>query len=377
MSRRTRDPDSPIPDTPIWRYRLFWYLSYAYYQKRHPINATTSLVKAGLRRLEDLLYARAWRDLPIDAPIFIVGPHRTGTTLLQTLLSLHPRVATPTTPSDLLDSAPIVARHVFKPLLRRPTGRRVDRVPISFDSPQEAIGLLLRYLRDVPVCYDRGSAEEIYEFTRRLLYADGRSRVVFKVPHMCGHLGELGALFPDALYISLHREPADAVESKARFLQIWQEVARGRSLLYRRLVGVENDLTKSGASYFVDCANRIVNLLPCEVDPIRLADDHLDCAEKVLFSLRREAAEGRCAWVSYARLVDEPEQCLKQIWSFLGLEDATAAVLEGLARRRISLTRSPAARRGLPERDRLLVRSIVAERSIALRNPPEGWTHVA
>ena len=93
-----------------------------------------------LRLIQEVIYGRRVRRTEIrEAPLFIIGHWRTGTTLLHELLILDPRHTFPTTyeclaPHHFLLTEKWLAR-LFTFLL--PSRRPMDNMAVGFDRPQE------------------------------------------------------------------------------------------------------------------------------------------------------------------------------------------------------------------------------------------------
>lgn len=187
---------------------------------------------------------------PVDAPVFIVGLQRTGTTLLQRLLALHPglralasweavnpaplleRPSRPGQPDPRLADAvlaeravrymapdffsihPIVAQGqeedslLFDPSLYTTTAEALMNVP-SFTAWLEAV--------------DHGPAYAEYRRVLQLLLwqrpgSGGTQRWLGKTPLHLEHLDTLLATFPDAWIVHTHRDPARCVASLCSML---------------------------------------------------------------------------------------------------------------------------------------------------------------
>jgi len=187
---------------------------------------------------------------PVDAPIFIVGLQRTGTTLLQRLLALHPGLRAlasweAVNPAPLLERAPrpgkpdprladallaeravrymapdffaihpIVARGqeedslLFDPSLYATTAEALMNVP-SFTAWLDAV--------------DHGPAYAEYRRVLQLLLwqrpgPGGTARWLGKTPLHLEHLDALVASFPDAWIVHTHRDPARTVASLCSML---------------------------------------------------------------------------------------------------------------------------------------------------------------
>jgi hypothetical protein len=315
------------PETSVGDYRLFWYLSYAYFQNKHFFNAAFATIKDALSRLEDIFYKKQWEQIQINKPIFIIGPHRSGTTILQWALSSDSCIATPRSYSDVLDMEPILAKGFMKFVSRGHSRRRVDDIVVNFDSPQEAQGLISRYFYRDTVLYNPYSEKDIYNYMRKLLFLEGKSRFLWKSPYISIKIPEINYHFPDAQYIYIHRDPITCVSSKLKFIKIWQEIAKSPSNFYRHFVGKTQDFELGGAGYFMEQANRTVNLLETHPNSIKMTEDHLHWIRKAINDLNNLNASDRCCFIDFETLTDEPKESLGRIFEFLQLPDESDDII--------------------------------------------------
>jgi hypothetical protein len=197
--------------------------------------------------LESLLHLEAERtadpgvaDEPIEAPVFIVGLPRTGTTLLHGLVTEDPTNRVPLTwevmyPAGHGNTAEGIER------ARRRTGARLEwanrlapefrRIhPVAPDLPQECIAITAPVFMSIQFhtthnvasyqdWFERDSQRLAFDFHRRLLQHLQRQRAaqrwVLKAP---GHLFSLGPLlerYPDAKIVQTHRDPLRVMASMA------------------------------------------------------------------------------------------------------------------------------------------------------------------
>jgi len=142
-----------------------------------------------------------------DGLFFVVGAPRSGTTLLQAILSSHPRIMLPSETEYFMKFVP--SDHV------------------KSDDAQWA-----KYLDEL-VQSERFLEQglDAAEFTKRLKHTDKSARNVFlammtmhaertgctrigeKSPHHCRHVEEILFYFPHAKFIHIHRDPRDVAGS--------------------------------------------------------------------------------------------------------------------------------------------------------------------
>jgi hypothetical protein len=174
-------------------------------------------------------------------PLFILGLPRTGTTLLYALLAEDPANRTPLSwevddpcppaESASFDSDPRIGRTEarFEQLRRLAPGLQAIH-PVGSTMPQECIVLTAPEFMSVrfEMCFDVAGYQKwlveqdmtpAYRFHRRFLqHLQSRHRAERWVLKSPGHLGPIDALFqvyPDALLVQTHRDPARVVPSVA------------------------------------------------------------------------------------------------------------------------------------------------------------------
>ena len=189
-------------------------------------------------------------DEKVEAPVFIVGLQRTGTTMLQRLLAADPGMRALAS-WEALNPAP---------LARRPWHRRDPRIdhavrgekglrylapdffaihPVEAEAPEEEVILLdhtflstvAEAMLHVPSFatwleeQDQTPAYEYLEKMLRLLQWQARAdRWILKTPHHLDWLDTLLAVFPDARVVQTHRDP---VKTLASFCSM---IAHGRGV---------------------------------------------------------------------------------------------------------------------------------------------------
>ncbi|HEX5420521.1 MAG TPA: sulfotransferase [Gammaproteobacteria bacterium] len=262
----------------------------------------------------------------IDAPVFIIGLPRTGTTLLHGLMSQDPANRVPLTwevmypagyPNDPEHTAAIRKRTASRLGWANRLAPEFKRIhPIAPDLPQECIAITAQVFMSIQFhtthnvasyenWFERDSQELAYRFHYRLLqHLQARrpgKRWVLKAP---GHLFALGALlarYPNAKVIQTHRDP----------LRVMASMASHATVLRRA---------------FSDVA------VPSEI-----AADWADRWAKALDSflaVRDRSPDEQFFDVAYEEVENAPEATIERIYDFLGWplgDEARSAMREFLA----------------------------------------------
>ena len=211
---------------------------HAVYAKRAAFLTLKSIFNSIHRRKEIRLYGEAIENVRItEDPIFILGHWRSGTTLLHNLFSLDPQFAYPnnfqvTSPHTFLFAEEIVKKQLEK---MSPHKRPMDNVEVTYKSPAEdEFGIAMLSLRSPMVAwcfplrekyYDRfltfrrASQKEIDAwksatlfFLKKLTLRYNR-RLVLKSPTHTARIRLLLEMFPNALFIHIHRDPFTVFQS--------------------------------------------------------------------------------------------------------------------------------------------------------------------
>lgn len=276
-------------------------------------------IDRGKQVITDVARARkAATPPPVDAPVVVIGLLRTGTTLLHNLLALHERlhgpklwelsdpVAAGGDPAHYAEVRDQAQRYVDDYNAKAPDLRSIHL--LHADRPDECHRLVantfhsmvleMRYRvpsygdwlhqqdMAVPYLWHRYQLELL--MSRRTAEDGVPLTPVLKCPFHTWFLPELLAAYPNARFVHLHRDPAEAISSTA---SLCRAVRGARS--------DELDLPEIGGFW----RDRIVPLTD------RLADgrDEMVSGQPVL-DLR------------YRELVADPEGTLRRVVDFLGLD---------------------------------------------------------
>jgi omega-hydroxy-beta-dihydromenaquinone-9 sulfotransferase len=237
----------------------WWSLLIEHRFRIHPIRWAMAVLVSLITPMNSLLgavqqfwFGRRIRATAItQAPVFIIGHWRSGTTFLHELLNLDERFATPTTyqcfaPHHFVVSEWFIARFLG---FLMPKQRPMDNMAAGWYRPQEdefallTLGAPTPYLRmafpnDGPVHGEfldmqgcaagdlRRFEEKLLHFVRLLTFATGK-QVLLKSPPHTGRVETLARLFPGAKFIHIVRDPFALFPSTMR---LWQSLDEVQSL---------------------------------------------------------------------------------------------------------------------------------------------------
>ena len=211
--------------------------------------ATNSLIAL----LEQGIYGRRIGRARVEAPLFILGSWRSGTTHLHNLLAQDDRFAWPNIFAVFYPRTFLLARWINQPLMSAalPDKRPQDNVALSMAVPQEdefaianlcgcsfALGWAFsrnrrRYdrfmtLRSASPDEIRRWQEALRFFAQKLTFQFGKP-LVFKSPAHTGRIKQLLEVFPDARFLHIRRHPHDVFRSTVhtiRKVSPWWELQR-------------------------------------------------------------------------------------------------------------------------------------------------------
>jgi len=295
-----------------------------------------------LGRVLDRLLFPGLRRQPLQEPVFIIAPPRSGTTLTQNLLSLdterfvHLKLYQTIFPSvtwqRLIQLGVSGDAAVGRPLARllgwcerKWFGGWDDLHKMRLNQPEEddalflyafeseAIYMLFPFIRELweagfPDALPPDQRRRLMRYYRsclqRHLYANGPTRTLLsKATQSSGTVESLMAEFPDAKFITVIRHPYRSLASHVSlFVPVWQAHSP--------------EITKDGP------VSRAYSALAIEWF-------------KHLFAFRRQIAPARYHCIDYRELVRDPRAAIEAVYAHFGwsLSDAFRARLDAATQR--------------------------------------------
>jgi hypothetical protein len=200
--------------------------------------------------LQKLLYGKKIQDTKLaEAPIFIIGHWRSGTTLLHEYIIRDARFSFADTYACFVPTHFVVSRYTVRPLvaLLMPKKRPIDNMAAGFDRPQEdefalaSMGLPSPYrniifsnnglnidsdyltLRNVSAEERKTWLDGLDTFLKTLTFQSPDKRIVLKSPPHTGRIKTLLERYPDAKFIHIHRNPYSIFPST---YNLWMRLSR-------------------------------------------------------------------------------------------------------------------------------------------------------
>jgi omega-hydroxy-beta-dihydromenaquinone-9 sulfotransferase len=301
--------------------RLLWRNGFRVSITRLPLAMTIScatVFNSMLRPLQELICKRYLSRTQIkDAPIFIIGHWRSGTTMLHELMVLDARYAFPTTyeclaPNHFLISSMVITKLKFLLPARRP----MDDMEAGWDKPQEDefalvnMGMPSPYLtmafpNEPPqspgsLTLEGLSSDELAKWKSALEWFLTRvtlrshKRIILKSPPHTARIKVLLELFPNARFVHIVRDPYALYGST---IKLWKTLYKFQALQEPRHEGLEE--------YVFSCFEQMYEKFDRErslIDPSRLFE------------------------VRYEDLVKDPIAQMQALYEHLGLGEFETAI---------------------------------------------------
>lgn len=220
-----------------------------------------SLMHSVLRLMQEVIYGRHVRDTKIDqAPIFIIGHWRTGTTLLHELLIQDERFGYPNTYQCMEPNHFLLTEKLFTKIFRwvTPSHRPMDNMAAGFERPQEdefalcMLGqpspyLMIAFPNSPPICQEFLDLEGVpprqleswkrafLRFLKQLTLKSPK-RLVLKSPPHTARIKVLHEMFPEARFIHIVRDPHVVFPST---VNLWKSLSRTHGLQTPKNLGIE------------------------------------------------------------------------------------------------------------------------------------------
>jgi hypothetical protein len=225
-------------------------------RSRWPLAAictASSAIQSALGLIQNIVHGRDIANTRIrNAPVFVLGHWRSGTTLLHEMLARDPRLAAPTTFDCFNPNHFVLTRNWLPGLFQRfaPSRRPMDSMAAGLERPQEDEFALLLLGQPSPyewIAFPRlastrtrnwhlgagqSSRQKAWERTFRWLFqaltlVNRGQRLVLKSPPHSARIPTLLKLFPDARFIHLVRDPYAVYSST---LHLWRTLFAAHGL---------------------------------------------------------------------------------------------------------------------------------------------------
>lgn len=248
---------------------------------------------AGIRRgidtigllLDEVLH-RGWHEVEVRAPLFVVAPARSGTTMLYHQLAADPRFAAPTLGDTMMRS--VTMNGLFRRLGVRPSFAKIrdqidaqmsaldathdlrigmleedeaffndnfatNNLHLFFPTLPERLGGVPR-LDERPARVQRAVMRRYRNFVRRFLFHRGPDRTFLcKNVALAGRLACFERTFPDARYIHIVRDPVEQVPSAIELVRAVAKTSHGG-----RVRPAEDPYWKMVAAELIDQHRRLL-----------------------------------------------------------------------------------------------------------------------
>ncbi len=176
-------------------------------------------------------------NIAIDKPIFLIGLHRSGTTMLQDILCCHPDIAYINNTMHIYRRSFCACENIRKLFNLNLKMERYlqDSVEVEADSPSEGYIVWKNWLREDYFNYDyvekkitdfsSKELEDIKESIRKIIWCFGgdNKRFFSKNPALLPHILLLQDIFPDAKFVHIVRDARNSSNSMVKLFRLNQQ----------------------------------------------------------------------------------------------------------------------------------------------------------
>ena len=286
---------------------------------------------------ERLVLAPRINHIPIDRPVFIIGPYRSGTTILQEILATHPQVGYFWYLTNVFGQSTVLSYRTTQFFCRIGLidGKPISPVhnpsiPAHILSPFECESIWRPTRRslwdDQEMFLDAGFSNPRFE--RRLkrqirshLYTNKASRFLNKNPVNSLRVAYLHKLFPDARFINIARNPLQTVISHyrtaARVEKAFNQDPHTRRIFRKQLnIDMLSHRIRTAARPDIEELNQQHPLLGIAAQWAAM--------QQAVISAAAANPQITLLDIRYEALVNSPTETLALVWSFIDLDDMQA-----------------------------------------------------
>lgn len=287
----------------------------------------------------DQPYLKDLDDVTFD-PIFILGLHRSGTSILyKTLTATHH--FNPITAYHLIRYRELLYNHHhhtedqakddLTTILRAKglSDRGIDRLEITADFPEE-YGFLLGH-QTIRQSLTPTNLHLFIQLGKKLQYiADNNKPLLAKNPYDFPNFLYLKAVFPSARFIFIHRHPLKTLSSS---LKAWQLLITNKNPYTDQLAHTYSQMSDNPLLHL---PLRTIFLERPEIGAVLLTTMAAHATTYYLEHIHRLASNDYIA-VTYEQLCSHPEMTLKNVMSFLQLPTDLHEISASIASRDIPI----------------------------------------
>ncbi|MCV9387831.1 sulfotransferase family protein [Reichenbachiella ulvae] len=266
----------------------------------------TSIVNIPFQLIEYFLYHKKIKATVVKRPIFILGHPRSGTTYLHYLISADPNLAFCTTNDAIVPHLMLTTGRITEKILDRfmPATRPQDNVKAGAKMPKEEEFALANtssssfmhgfyFPRDLKKVFDRDVLfnsgdqkvkkrwqRDFHYFIQKLTYKNKGKQLVLKSPANTGRLKEIYELYPDAIFIHIHRDPYAVYQSNA---VLYDKVLPILDLQHVDRESISDFIIASFRTMYEKYLKDKTLIPPAQIRELRYEDfvkDPLDCLDK-------------------------------------------------------------------------------------------------